>query len=61
MPRPKKENPRTRFVNIRLTNDEHDILQHLADKLGLSCSDVIRQALKVYFRISKTEIEDEFS
>ena len=53
--RPKKENSKERQFNVRLTNDEIDMLDELSDRTGKSKSDVIRCALNLYKRMSATD------
>lgn len=52
--RPKKENSKEKQFNVRLTNDENDMLDELSGRTGKSKSDVIRCALNLYNRMTAT-------
>ncbi len=41
-----EERRRNRNLNVRLTDQEHEMLTDLAEHVGLSASDVIRQYIR---------------
>ncbi len=45
MARPKKSKPRSKRISFRLTEEEYEILNIIADYAGLSLSDLIRSWL----------------
>lgn len=40
-----KEHPRTQVISMRVTDDEKEMLEVLADKEGISIDSIIRSAL----------------
>ena len=47
--RPRKEIARDRFLGVRLTEDEADMLTHLEIEFDLSPSETVRKALRMYY------------
>ncbi len=47
--RPLKDGARRRFLGVRLTDDEADMLSHLGIEFGLSPSEIMRKALRMYY------------
>lgn len=45
--RPKSENPRNKNLNIRLTQDELDLIQECANKLDKTRTDTIIQGIQM--------------
>jgi uncharacterized protein (DUF1778 family) len=43
------ERSRERMVNVRMTDDEADMLKALAEHEGLSASDIVRQYIRRAF------------
>lgn len=48
MSRSKKTFVRDKGLRIRLHQDEHDLIKHFSDEVGMSMSDFIRNALSYY-------------
>ena len=55
MGRPKKENPKNRQIRIRLNEYEFMVLSEMADILGVTKSDLIRQGLGLLRCTTMTE------
>lgn len=49
----RKENPRKKYFQMRLNNDEEEILDSLSVITDESKADVIRNALKIYYEIKR--------
>ena len=49
--RPVKETARRRIINIRLTEEEYDMLDKISFKTGLNKSNIIRAAVRVYYNL----------
>lgn len=47
------DNPRTKFVGIRLTKDEKEMLDYCMENLGLSISDIVRNGIREIYRKRK--------
>lgn len=45
--------PKSVRYNVRLTVEEYETLKFLSNKTGVSMSDVIRKALKMYCNLQK--------
>lgn len=56
MGRPTK-NPRTEDINIRLSKTEFDILAELAEKTGMTRTDIIVEGVKLFRKKLKAESE----
>lgn len=51
--RPRKENPKSERVNIRLNAEEREMLSFIAYKTGKKHTDIIREALKMKYNLTK--------
>lgn len=47
--RPRKDISRNKYCGVRLTEDEADMLLHLEIEFGLTPSETLRKALKMYY------------
>ena len=47
--RPAKDNARVYRYNVRVTEEEHAMLDKIAVKTGLSKSNILRAALRLYY------------
>lgn len=53
--RPKKETTRNRNCNVRLNNDQEDMIEYFIINAGKNKSDIIREAIALYFNINKNK------
>lgn len=47
--RPLKDKARRMFLGVRLSEDEADMLNHLEIEFGLTPSETVRKALRMYY------------
>ena len=58
--RPPSNNPKHISTKIRMTDNDHKMLNYLCDKLGKSKSEIMRAAiLHLYYRAKWTGLESE--
>lgn len=46
--RPKKENNKQRFLNVRLDEDDHETLDFIMEFTDMSKSQIVREAIRFY-------------
>lgn len=51
--RPRSEKPKGKQTNIRLSDEEQDMLSFMCYKTGKSQTDIIREALKMKYNLVK--------
>ena len=51
--RPKKEVIRNRGYRLRMTDEEHEMVNYVAEKLGMNKSDMIRSLIESKYRMLK--------
>lgn len=51
--RPKTENPRNNWYNLRLNDEETAYLEYISNKTYAKKSDILRKSLKMYYNLEK--------
>lgn len=46
--RPKKENSKQRFLNVRLNEDDHETLDFMMEFTDMTKSEIVREAIRFY-------------
>ena len=46
--RPKKENSKQRFLNVRLDEDDHETLDFIMEFTDMTKSEIVREAIRFY-------------
>lgn len=46
--RPKKENSKQRFLNVRLDEDDHETLDFIMEFTDMTKSQIVREAIRFY-------------
>lgn len=51
--RPKKENNRKKKIDVRVNEDEFEMILYFSNETGENYSDVVRKALRTYYNLKK--------
>lgn len=53
--RPKKENSKQRFLNVRLDEDDHETLDFIMEFTDMTRSQIVREAIRFYSKSKRID------
>lgn len=53
--RPKKENSKQRFLNVRLDEDDHETLDFIMEFTDMTKSQIVREAIRFYSKSKRID------
>lgn len=51
--RPKSEGTKQKRIDIRLTENEYSMLEFVCDEIGITKTEAVREALRIYYNLKK--------